>query len=344
MGWLNARDLLHTNGLFVVGSDFASLRAVEWLTGRPTRFNPNGMTVDIRTLPSWSRYRFLAGANKYIQQESTFWRRGLWEKAGGELHAAYGDVGDFDLWVRFFRHARLYSVDALIGGYRFHPDAISSSNMQRYNERRDKIIESELKSIPRAAAVRVFRRVSSAVKNIGASKAAADLAAQEYGRYFGLNVGVFRGGCLTGPSRSGVELHGFLSYLVKATVTGKKYSVFGYKGKQVRDNIHSHDVIRAIEEFATNPRPGEVYNMGGGRENSVSVLEAISKIEKLAGRKLEWHYTEQARRGDHICYISNLAKFRTHYPNWRVTLKLDAILEELVANEKGRQKHASARQ
>jgi CDP-paratose 2-epimerase len=103
-------------------------------------------------------------------------------------------------------------------------------------------------------------------------------------------------------------------------------------------------VIRAIEEFATNPRPGEVYNMGGGRENSVSVLEAISKIEKLAGRKLEWHYTEQARRGDHICYISNLAKFRTHYPNWRVTLKLDAILEELVANEKGRQKHASARQ
>jgi glycosyltransferase involved in cell wall biosynthesis len=166
MGWLNASDLLHTNGLFVVGSVFASLRAVEWLTGRPTRFNPNGMTVDIRTLPSWSRYRFLAGANKYIQQESTFWRRSLWEKAGGELNAAYRDVGDFDLWVRFFRHTRLYSVDALIGGYRFHPDAIRSSNMQRYNERCDKIIESELKSIPRAAAVKVFRRVSSAVKNI----------------------------------------------------------------------------------------------------------------------------------------------------------------------------------
>jgi glycosyltransferase involved in cell wall biosynthesis len=166
MGWLNASDLLHTNGLFVVGSVFASLRAVEWLTGRPTRFNPNGMTVDIRTLPNWSRYRFLAGANKYIQQESTFWRRSLWEKAGGELNAAYRDVGDFDLWVRFFRHARLYSVDALIGGYRFHPDAISSSNMQRYNERCDKIIESELKSIPWATAVKLFRRVSSAVKNI----------------------------------------------------------------------------------------------------------------------------------------------------------------------------------
>ena len=121
---------------------------------------------DKPSMPGWSRYRFLAGANKYIQQESTFWRRSLWEKAGGELNAAYRDVGDFDLWVRFFRHARLYSVDALIGGYRFHPDAISSSNMQRYNERCDKIIESELKSIPRAAAVKVFRRVSSAVKNI----------------------------------------------------------------------------------------------------------------------------------------------------------------------------------
>jgi hypothetical protein len=166
MGWLNASDLLHTNGLFVVGSVFSSLPAVEWLTGRPTRFNPNGMTVDIRTLPSWSRYRFLAGANKYIQQESTFWRRSLWEKAGGELNAAYRDVGDFELWVRFFRHARLYSVDALIGGYRFHSDAISATDIERYNERCDKIIESELKSIRWAGAVKMFRRVSRSVKNI----------------------------------------------------------------------------------------------------------------------------------------------------------------------------------
>jgi glycosyltransferase involved in cell wall biosynthesis len=166
MGWLNASDVLHTSGLFVVGSVFASLPSVDWLTGRPTRLNPNGMTVDIRELPSWSRYRFLAGANKYIQQESTFWRRSLWEKAGGELNASYRDVGDFDLWVRFFRYAPLYSVDALIGGYRFHSDAISSSNMERYNQRCDKIIESELKSIPRAGALRAFRRVSSVVKNI----------------------------------------------------------------------------------------------------------------------------------------------------------------------------------
>jgi glycosyltransferase involved in cell wall biosynthesis len=166
MGWLNASDLLHISGLFVVGSVFATFPAVEWLTGRPTRFNPDGMTVDIRQLPVWSRYRFLAGANRYIQQESTFWRRSLWEKAGGALNDAYRDVGDFDLWVRFFRHARLYSVDALIGGYRFHPDAISASDMLRYNHKCDKIIDSELKSMPRAGAVKAFRRVSSAVSNI----------------------------------------------------------------------------------------------------------------------------------------------------------------------------------
>jgi glycosyltransferase involved in cell wall biosynthesis len=166
MGWLNASDLLHTSGLFVVGSVFASLPAVEWLTGRPTCFNPSGMTVDVRALPNWSRYRFLAGANKYIQQESTFWRRSLWEKAGSELNASYRDVGDFELWVRFFRHARLYSVDALIGGYRFHSDSISASDMDRYNQRCDKIIESELKSIPRAGAVKAFRSVSRAVRNI----------------------------------------------------------------------------------------------------------------------------------------------------------------------------------
>src|SRR5215813_388108 len=152
----------------------------------------------------------------------------------------------------------------------------------------------------------------------GASKASADLVAQEYGRYFKMNVGVFRGGCLTGPSHSGVELHGFLSYLVKQTLTGGSYTVFGYKGKQVRDNIHSHDVVAAIEAFAAAPRPGEVYNMGGGRENSVSILEAITRIEQMSGSKLKWTYTDQPRKGDHLCYISNTAKFRQHYPKWAI--------------------------
>ena len=165
----------------------------------------------------------------------------------------------------------------------------------------------------------------------GASKAAADLVAQEYGRYFGMNTCIFRGGCLTGPSHSGVELHGFLSYLVKVALTGGTYSVFGYKAKQVRDNIHSHDVIRAMEEFAANPRPGEVYNLGGGRENSVSMLEAIAKIAELTGKKLNWKYVDESRKGDHICYISDLRKFRSHYPKWKITRDLDTIFKEIIA-------------
>jgi CDP-paratose 2-epimerase len=168
----------------------------------------------------------------------------------------------------------------------------------------------------------------------GASKVAADIYAQEYGRYFKMPVGIFRGGCLTGPSHSGVELHGFLSYLLKVALSGKSYTVFGYKGKQVRDNIHSFDVVRAFEEFARNPRAGEVYNLGGGRANSISMLEAILRIEELTGQKINWAYLEQARKGDHICYISNLAKLKSHYPAWSLTRDLDSILDEMVAAER----------
>ena len=168
----------------------------------------------------------------------------------------------------------------------------------------------------------------------GASKVAADVMAQEYGRYFGLKIGIFRGGCLTGPGHSGVELHGFLSYLVKVAVAGQPYTVFGYKGKQVRDNIHSHDVIRAFEEFAKNPHPGEVYNMGGGRENSVSMLEAIDLIQEMTGNRIQWTYKDDARKGDHICYISDLRKFQNHYPGWRITRSLNSILEEMVDAQK----------
>jgi len=164
----------------------------------------------------------------------------------------------------------------------------------------------------------------------GASKVAADVMAQEYGRYFGLRTGVFRGGCLTGPSHSGVELHGFLNYLVKCAKAGETYTIIGYKGKQVRDQIHSYDVIQALWSFAQNPRPGEVYNLGGGRDNSGSVVECVRKIEALLDRKLDTRYHDQARKGDHICYISDLTKFQTHYPEWRLSRSLDQILEELV--------------
>ncbi|MDP6495656.1 MAG: NAD-dependent epimerase/dehydratase family protein, partial [Dehalococcoidia bacterium] len=170
----------------------------------------------------------------------------------------------------------------------------------------------------------------------GASKLAADVMAQEYGRYYGMNVGIFRGGCLVGPSHSGVELHGFLSYLVKVAVAGEQYTIFGYKGKQVRDQIHSYDVVRAIEEFAKNPRQGEPYNLGGGRPNSASVLESISMIEDALGRKINWTYNEQNRLGDHICYISNLSKLKSHYPNWEITRSLTDIVQELVESEASR--------
>ena len=170
----------------------------------------------------------------------------------------------------------------------------------------------------------------------GASKTAADVVAQEYGRYFGMKVGIFRGGCLTGPSHSGVELHGFLSYLVKVAVTGGAYKVFGYKGKQVRDNIHSYDVIQAFEAFRRNPRPGQTYNLGGGRGNSVSVLEAFDILEDLTGHKVNWVYVDQNRIGDHICYISNLTKLKTDFPEWGITRSLIDILKEMVAAEKSR--------
>ena len=171
----------------------------------------------------------------------------------------------------------------------------------------------------------------------GASKVAADILAQEYGRYFGMNVGVFRGGCLTGPSHTGVQQHGFLSYLVKVAVSGQTYTVYGYKGKQVRDNIHSEDVIRAVEEFARAPRQGEVYNLGGGRENSVSIIEAVKMIGEITNRNVLWRYEGRARAGDHICYISNMGKFRSHYPGWSVGRSLSSILEEMIRVEVKRQ-------
>jgi CDP-paratose 2-epimerase len=164
----------------------------------------------------------------------------------------------------------------------------------------------------------------------GASKVAADLLCQEYGRYFGMKTGVFRGGCLTGTRHSSAELHGFLAYFFKALGQGRRYTVYGYKGKQVRDQIHCHDVVRAMEEFILAPRPGEVYNLGGGKANSVSILECMDRVEQLTGRKLNWTYSETNRIGDHICYYSDLRKLKAHYPNWTITRSLDNIFEEFA--------------
>jgi CDP-paratose 2-epimerase len=163
----------------------------------------------------------------------------------------------------------------------------------------------------------------------GASKLAADIMVQEYGKYFNLNTGVFRGGCLTGPNHSGTQLHGFLAYLVKCIVTGKKYTIFGYNGKQVRDNIHSHDLVNMFWHYHKKPKQGEVYNAGGGRNSNISILEAIEKIEKITGKKSRVEYSKNNRSGDHVWYISDVSKFKNHYPMWNYKYDIDQILEEI---------------
>ena len=170
----------------------------------------------------------------------------------------------------------------------------------------------------------------------GASKVAADVMTQEYGRYFGMRTHCLRGGCLTGPNHSGVELHGFLSYLVKAQMQGSTYRIFGYKGKQVRDNIHSHDVARAIEAIFRAPRAGAVYNIGGGRGNSCSILEAFDLVERITGRRMHHEYVDQPREGDHICYISDLARLRSDFPEWDITRSLEDIVTEIAASWEAR--------
>jgi len=163
----------------------------------------------------------------------------------------------------------------------------------------------------------------------GASKVAGDILVQEYGRYFGMKTAAFRGGCLTGPHHSGAELHGFLSYLMKCCMTGTEYHIYGYKGKQVRDNIHSSDLVNAFYCFYQNPKKGEVYNIGGGRPNSCSILEAIDICENVSGKKMKYKYQDENRSGDHIWYISDLSKFQSHYPEWTQKNALHQTIEEI---------------
>jgi CDP-paratose 2-epimerase len=173
----------------------------------------------------------------------------------------------------------------------------------------------------------------------GASKVAADVLVQEYGKYFGLKAGVFRGGCLTGPTHSGAELHGFLSYLMKCAVTGTEYRIFGYRGKQVRDNIHSYDLVNAFYHFFLNPKCGEVYNIGGSRFSNCSMLEAIEMCELISGKRLKTCYVESNRVGDHIWWISDVSKFKSHYPAWDLTRNIPDILGEIYTFNLNRWNH-----
>ena len=181
-----------------------------------------------------------------------------------------------------------------------------------------------------------FRIDQSKHSLFGASKVAGDVCVQEYGRYFGMPTCCLRGGCLTGPNHSGVELHGFLSYLVKCNLESKSYTVFGYKGKQVRDNIHAFDVATFVEAFVVAPRVAEVYNIGGGKGNSCSIIEAFDWVESFSGVPMKWVYNETNRIGDHICYYSNLTKMKAHYPQWGITKSLGMVFKEIVESWKNR--------
>lgn len=211
-------------------------------------------------------------------------------------------------------------------------DAPNEIPMKELATRWEYADETYLNGIPET-----FRIDQSKHSIFGASKVAGDVMVQEYGRYFGMPSCVLRGGCLTGPNHTGVELHGFLSYLIKCNLEGKVYHVFGYKGKQVRDNIHSLDVARFMEEFIKAPRVGEVYNIGGGKENTCSIWEAFEMIEKLSGKKMIYDYTDENRIGDHICYYSDLSKMRAHYPAWNITRSLEQIFREVYEGWQNRE-------
>lgn len=246
--------------------------------------------------------------------------------------AASRTFDDFDVnaggTLNLLEAARRFVPEAVfvhMSTNKVYGDAPNEIALKELHTRWDYADEAYRDGIPES-----FRVDFSKHSLFGASKLAADIMVQEYGRYFGMKTCCLRGGCLTGPSHSGVELHGFLSYLVKANLGGQVYKIYGYKGKQVRDNIHSLDVARFIEAFYENPKSGEVYNMGGGRANSCSIIEAFDSVEALTGKKMKYEYVEKNRDGDHICYISNLRKIYDHYPSWGVSVSLPKIFEEIV--------------
>jgi CDP-paratose 2-epimerase len=232
------------------------------------------------------------------------------------------------------------TLNLLEGLRRFHPDAVfiftSTNKVYGDHPNRLPLVEHETRwELPERHAS--YRGIDESMpvdhclhSLFGVSKLAADLLVQEYGRYFGMKTVCFRCGCITGPEHAAAELHGFLAYLARCVMTGREYRVYGYKGKQVRDNIHARDVVSAFFHAFQEPRAGEVYNLGGGRSSNVSLLEALAKIEAISGVKALESYVPEPRAGDHVWYISDLAKFRSHYPGWRLTYDVDAILEEIV--------------
>ena len=309
---------------------------------RAVFFGPNGDT-------RWNQHRLEQTIKSFVHHELDIRdRQGILDlikeiKPDAIVHAAAQPSHDLAASIPFadFDTNAVGTLNLLEAARQFAPESpfASMSTNKVYgdapNELRLKELETRweyadpayLNGIPES-----FRIDQSKHSIFGASKVAADVMVQEYGRYFGMPTCALRGGCLTGPSHSGVELHGFLSYLIKCNVTGTHYNVYGYKGKQVRDNIHSLDVARFIAAFIAKPRAGEVYNIGGGRSNSCSILEAFQRIEAISGKSMLYDYQEQNRSGDHICYISDLSKMKAHYPNWDIRISLDDIFQEIHAS------------
>jgi CDP-paratose 2-epimerase len=248
--------------------------------------------------------------------------------------AASRPFDDFDVnavgTLNLLEAARRYAPEAPfvhLSTNKVYGDAPNEIPLLELETRWDYADPTYLNGIPET-----FRIDRSKHSIFGASKLAADVMVQEYGRYFGMPTCCLRGGCLTGPNHSGVELHGFLSYLVGCNLEGRVYRVFGYKGKQVRDNIHSVDVASLIASLISAPRIGEVYNLGGGKDNSVSIIEAFRIVERISGRKMLFEYLEQNRIGDHICYYSDLTKIQGHYPDWRITKSVEDTIAEIYAS------------
>lgn len=306
---------------------------------RATFFGPSGDTT-------WNNRRLRATLRNFHSHAVDIRDRALVLEAVAAIrpaaivHAAAQPSHDLAARIPFddFDTNAVGTLNMLEAAHRAVPEAVfvHMSTNKVYGDAPNELPLDELETrwdyaLPehRAGIGEDFRIDQSKHSLFGASKVAADVMVQEYGRYFGMRTCCLRGGCLTGPNHSGVELHGFLSYLMKVVMSGSRYTVYGYNAKQVRDNIHSVDVARFIECFIARPRSGEVYNIGGGRPNSCSILEAFDFAERVSGRRALYDYTERSREGDHICYISDLSKAMTHYPEWSVSVDLQSIFEEI---------------
>lgn len=337
--------LLVTGSSGLIGSEVCTYFASRgWIVhgvdnnSRAAFFGPQGDTrwnqARLQTLPNFSHHeldiRDRAGVLKLLQ---TLQPEAIVHAAAQPSHdlAAKIPFDDFDTnavgTVNLLEAVRRHVSDAVF---------VHLSTNKVYGDMPNELPLIELATrwdyaLPEhAAGISEHLRIDQSKHSLfGASKVAADIMVQEYGRYFGLKSCCLRGGCLTGPNHSGVELHGFLSYLIKCNLEGTRYFIYGYKGKQVRDNIHALDVARFIEMFIRSPRCGEVYNLGGGRSNSCSIWEAFALAEAVSGQPMLYEYVETNREGDHICYISDLTKLQSHYPQWKIRISLKEIFAEI---------------